>query len=289
VGLSPADLEDTNTASELDHIIEWQTESNTSITASAEHLFEIVFIDEATPEYQRLIQDIVANQSEDRVFEIITIQSDENGLELISDTLADRTNIDAVHLISHGADGNVNLGNTGLNHTTFTTQESMIKQWREAFSSTGDLLIYGCNFAASETGASLGVKIAALLDVNVASSDDATGGLQGYSDWVLESVVGAVDTTVPFSDEIQNSYNRSLANTITITIEDDTVDAPSTATFDDLIASPGADGGISLREAVMAANLQTGPDTINLPAGTYNLTISGINDNDGSTGDLDIT
>ena len=45
----------------------------------------------------------------------------------------------------------------------------------------------------------------------------------------------------------------------------------------------------TLRAAIMEANSVVGDDTINLPAGTYVLSISGRGENSGGTGDLDIT
>jgi CSLREA domain-containing protein len=48
------------------------------------------------------------------------------------------------------------------------------------------------------------------------------------------------------------------------------------------------DNDCSLREAVVAANASPGADTIELPAGIYNLTIDGLDDT-GSAGDLDAT
>ncbi len=44
----------------------------------------------------------------------------------------------------------------------------------------------------------------------------------------------------------------------------------------------------SLREAIIAANANAGADTINLPAGTYTLSIAGANENIAASGDLDI-
>src|SRR5437899_12921418 len=49
------------------------------------------------------------------------------------------------------------------------------------------------------------------------------------------------------------------------------------------------DGVLSLREAVLAANTSVGvPDTINLPAGTYTLTLTGAAEDATATGDLDL-
>ncbi|MEY2977546.1 MAG: hypothetical protein ACO31I_02465 [Prochlorotrichaceae cyanobacterium] len=49
-------------------------------------------------------------------------------------------------------------------------------------------------------------------------------------------------------------------------------------------------GGISLRDAIIEANTNADAvDTINLPAGTYILTLAGSNEDASATGDLDIT
>lgn len=49
------------------------------------------------------------------------------------------------------------------------------------------------------------------------------------------------------------------------------------------------DSDCSLREATIAANSNTGADTISIPAGTYTLNIAGSEENASATGDLDIT
>jgi CSLREA domain-containing protein len=64
------------------------------------------------------------------------------------------------------------------------------------------------------------------------------------------------------------------------------------ATFDVTTTADGNDGACdahcTLREAIMAANLDRDRDTINLPAGTYQLSIPGREEDQGATGDLDI-
>src|SRR5215831_6764829 len=57
----------------------------------------------------------------------------------------------------------------------------------------------------------------------------------------------------------------------------------------DLTSGKDATGHISLRSAIQAANALGGPDTINLPAGVYRLTLAGPGEDAAAAGDLDIT
>ena len=80
------------------------------------------------------------------------------------------------------------------------------------------------------------------------------------------------------------------AATVTVTTTVDEVNG-NTASIAALIATPGG-AGISLREAIIAANNTPGADTIVLPAGTYTLTLAnagGVNEDACLTGDLDVT
>src|SRR5262249_26736195 len=56
----------------------------------------------------------------------------------------------------------------------------------------------------------------------------------------------------------------------------------------DLKKGKDASGHISLRSAIQAANAKGGNNTITLPAGTFTLTIPGVDENNAATGDLDI-
>ncbi|NER08510.1 MAG: hypothetical protein F6K17_41240, partial [Okeania sp. SIO3C4] len=68
----------------------------------------------------------------------------------------------------------------------------------------------------------------------------------------------------------------------------DTVDG-DTSSISALLSDPGTDGEVSLREAVIAANNTAGDDTIHLTGGeTYSLTLTGSEEDDSETGDLDI-
>ena len=71
------------------------------------------------------------------------------------------------------------------------------------------------------------------------------------------------------------SQNTTAAQTFTVTKTADTNDG-------------ACDSDCSLREAIVAANLNPGSDNIFIPSGTYTLTIVGIDENASATGDLDI-
>ena len=80
------------------------------------------------------------------------------------------------------------------------------------------------------------------------------------------------------------------AANVTVSTTTDEVNG-NTTSIANLIATPGG-AGISLREAIIAANNTAGADVITLPAGTYTLTIAnagGLNEDACTQGDLDVT
>ncbi len=65
-----------------------------------------------------------------------------------------------------------------------------------------------------------------------------------------------------------------------------TVDAVDSDTSDGVCLT--TDGECSLRAAIQQANASSDADEVNLPAGTYELSLEGIKDDEGATGDLDV-
>jgi len=65
-------------------------------TAQAAGRFELVFIVDTTPDYQKLIDDLQQNSTDTRIIEIVVIGENENGINKITETLAGYDNIDAM-------------------------------------------------------------------------------------------------------------------------------------------------------------------------------------------------
>ncbi len=90
------------------------------------------------------------------------------------------------------------------------------------------------------------------------------------------------------SEFARNVYALPLAQgALVVDTTNDVVDGDASS-ISTLLANKGADGFISLREAVIASNNTSGNDTLNLAAGTYTLTIAGAGDDASATGDIDI-
>ena len=185
---------------------------------------EIAFVDTGAEDYELLVSDLLTNQSDDKHIEVILLDSNRNGIEQITETLANYKNIDAVHLISHGSEGQINLGNVVLNSEFLVQNTTEISQWKEAFTDDGDLLIYGCNLAATDQGQNLVNSISTITNTDVAASDNDTGQSSLGGDWILEFNSGVVETDIVISQQTQQTWNALLAETIYeshVTIDDD--------------------------------------------------------------------
>ncbi|MEW8118199.1 MAG: Ig-like domain-containing protein [Candidatus Thiodiazotropha sp.] len=184
---------------------------------------ELVIIDPATPDYQSLVDDLISQNGNGRSFEIVLLDTAGNGIEQINDILNAYQGLDAVHILSHGSDGGVQLGDAYLNLDSLSANAGAIESWRDAFSEAGDLLIYGCDLAASEDGRSLVEALARLTGADVAASDDLTGHEDLGGDWDLEHAVGVIETDVAVSDAGQRNWSGILATDIDFTHTDDPV------------------------------------------------------------------
>ena len=211
--------------------------------ASQEHVRrEIIFVDSATPDYQRLVDDIVKHADEGRQLELIRLDSAADGIGQISAALSGRSDISAVHIISHGTQGEVQLGGARLNFDSLLQNAKQIRGWGEALSSDADLLIYGCDVAQDAAGKSLIDALARLTGADVAGSDDATGASDKGGDWTLEYNTGHIDTGLAISADEQAVWSGTLA-TYTVT-------------------SAANSGAGTLRQAISDANGNGGADSI---------------------------
>ena len=258
--------------------------SATDAPPSANTRHEIVFINAGTVDADRLVEDLTGSSSDERQFEIVFLDQRMDGIQQIVEALQSHGEVqyDAIHLISHGSSTGVQIGGTWLTSERFATYATQIGQWQDAMSDNADLLIYGCDLASSTEGRALLDAFSASCDCDVAASVDDTGKASLGGDWDLEFEVGVIETSVALSSEAQIEFSGLLA-TVTVDIVADEFDG-NTSSIANLIATPGGTG-ISLREAIVAANNTGGADNIHFNiagAGPHSIAV-------GAGGFVDIT
>jgi hypothetical protein len=178
---------------------------------SIQQRHEVVFVDASAPNYRQLIDDLAKSNDAGRKVEIVVIDSDRDGIEQITDALSRYRNLDAVHLVSHGEDGRLQIGSGQLTQDNVRRYAHVIQGWGQALKPDADLMLYGCDLAGSARGQSLIGDLATLTGADVAASTDLTGSTLLGGDWDLEYEVGDIETRVAFSDQAQEDWQGVLA------------------------------------------------------------------------------
>ena len=151
---------------------------------------QIAFVDAGLSDVRTLVAGL------DPSVEVVLLDPTRDGVAQIEQALAGRHDIAAIHLIAHGASGEIHLGSGVLDADTARTQYAeALGRIGAALGAQGDLLIYGCDFGAGAQGQAAVETLAALTGADVAASDDRTGHVSGGGDWALERSRGTIDVT----------------------------------------------------------------------------------------------
>ena len=155
---------------------------------------ELVFIDAGVADQDVLISDIMTSRP-GLLREVVLLEADSDGLLQIAGHLSGRTDIDAIHVISHGEQAELRLGDAVISQDELQSDYGdAMATIRGALSEDADLLIYGCNFGGGDDGVDAVTTLSELTGADVAASDDLTGAEDKGGDWVLETTVGDIDS-----------------------------------------------------------------------------------------------
>ena len=245
---------------------------------------ELIVIDSRVQDADTLLASLLETN---RDFRLLRLDADTDGVRQITEKLEQIGNISSVHLLTHGRSGEILLGSTQLNADTLAQYAPEFLAWQHSLTANADLLLYGCDVAGSIEGQDFVDSLSELTGADVAASTNATGSSHFSGDWDLEYQTGIIETYVFGSSLLGGDWN-DLLGIITVSTTNDVLDG-DTSSVAALLASHGADGFISLREAIIATNNTVGADTIFLTAGTFTLSIGGQGENSAFMGDLDIT
>jgi hypothetical protein len=163
-------------------------------------------------DYQTLIAGVTSGT------EVHVLDSSQDAVTQITNTLLGRTGISSLHIVSHGEAGGLNFGSGRLNLSDLPEYAAQLQNWGKALTDDADILLYGCNVAQGELGKAFTSILSQLTGADVAASDDLTGSSALGGDWDLEVNSGRIESIIPFSFEATQAYNEVLAINVAVVV-----------------------------------------------------------------------
>ncbi len=180
----------------------WDNASALSDDAAVDD--QIVFIEGSVPDAQLLAAAVAPG------VHVVILDPDEDGVQQIATYLTshDIQNLSAISIVSDGADGEIQLGNTALSASNVAAYQQQLAEIGAALQPGGDLLLYGCDVAQSSAGnAFLGDLAAATGVANIAAASHVVGTAAEGGSFNLDVDLGTAATaTGPFTAAAVAAY-----------------------------------------------------------------------------------
>ena len=181
---------------------------------------ELILVDAGVENREALLASII-EENPNSGLEIRFLDADSDGIDQISKILSESTQrYDAIHILSHGSDGQIQLGDTQLNDSNISRYVDQISGWSDSLTEDADLLIYGCNLAETSEGQTFVQTMAAVTGADVAASDDLTGHESLGGDWDLEYATGEIETDIAITSRAQIEFIGVLNAVSGVVFED---------------------------------------------------------------------
>lgn len=197
---------------------------------------EVIFIDTGIADWQSLVNGAPEGA------EIVTLDPSRDGLAQMAQWAEGKLGYTAIHILTHGSQGQVQLGTASLNSDTLANYSDALIQIGQSLTESGDILVYGCNVAAEQVGVDFIGKLAQATKADIAASDDLTGAAEFGGNWALEKQVGFIEAT-DLTAWFEESYSQTLGQT-------QTTDVIGTVDNATIVAS--TDGGVGIGQTFTA-------------------------------------
>ncbi|NND72195.1 MAG: DUF4347 domain-containing protein, partial [Rhodothermales bacterium] len=207
-------LFDSNSESSVGHIPE-SLNSYLSDDNQQTRYREVIFFDTGVVDGEQLLSELLRDTDRSAT-QVYLIDSTSDGVGQITSVLNTHQNLDAVHIISHGSAGQIQLGSGTLSTHSVESYTEQLQDWGSSLADSGDILIYGCNLAVDAEGRSLVDVISGLTAADVAASVDQTGNAEQGGDWELEYRKGSVETAAYTSSGSEGWTGMLAINVTTI-------------------------------------------------------------------------
>jgi Ca2+-binding RTX toxin-like protein len=165
----------------------------------------VLFVDSQVQDVDLLL----AHRTGDTV--VVVLDAGLDGIEQIVRALSGLGTLDAIHIVSHGASGELALGSAVLGGENLDAYDTELARIGASLAEDGDLLLYGCQVGWGGAGRSLIGELALRTGADVAASVDLTGASALGGDWILEVSTGAIEAAAPFDAVALDDYAHVLA------------------------------------------------------------------------------
>ncbi|MEM9450815.1 MAG: DUF4347 domain-containing protein [Cyanobacteria bacterium P01_E01_bin.6] len=190
--------------------LEYSASSPNALPTSSK---ELIVIDAQVEDYDAAVAAVNPNA------EVFILDPSTDGIDQITELLSTRSDLNNLHIVSHGNSGQLQLGSTILSQSNLEAYGDRLQDWSSAFSQSADILIYGCNVAHGVSGQTFIDQISSYTGTDIAASTDYTGNANLNADWDLEYQNGSIETDLAFSEEFTASYEGVLNSPIRVEAE----------------------------------------------------------------------
>ncbi len=146
-----------------------------ALTDARQNASEVVFLDTSMDNLDQLLEELLSQATEARELEVVVLDAVRDGLEQITDVLAQRQRLEAIHIIGNGDGRGVQLGDVFLDASSLSAYAGKIARWSEALDHGAELLVYGSDLESTASGRELLEGLAALCHCTAAADDLGDG------------------------------------------------------------------------------------------------------------------
>ncbi|HEY9696204.1 MAG TPA: DUF4347 domain-containing protein [Trichocoleus sp.] len=164
----------------------------------------LVIADPSVCSYQHLVNSVSTD------IEIVVLEPEQDGIEQITQALADRRSVQSLHILSHGAPGTLQLGSTQLSNASLDRYRHQLQQWVHGLTERAEVLLYGCEVAAGELGRQFVQQLSRLTQTSIAASTHLVGNADKGGRWVLDYQTAEIQSSLAFSTAAMAAYEGVL-------------------------------------------------------------------------------
>lgn len=126
---------------------------------------EVYFIDAAVPDVEMLICTLPATD------EVVLLNSSEDGLVQMADYLNGLSELDVIHIVSHGKVGHVRAGAATLTQGNMVSYGTLLRSIGQSLASSGNILLHGCDLGSGDDKEDFVFELELLTGAGVAVSE----------------------------------------------------------------------------------------------------------------------